>query len=78
MLAKIDRPALVIASSASRELDAQKAMASRLTCGAIEVIDGAGHAVFVDQPERFDEVLSAFLRRLDEPCAAAPAEHGSL
>jgi pimeloyl-ACP methyl ester carboxylesterase len=28
-------------------------------------IDDAGHAVFLDQPERFGAALSAFLKELD-------------
>lgn len=60
-LQKLDRPALVIASPTSRELDAMKAMAARLPQGRIEVVEGAGHAVFIDQPERFDATLREFL-----------------
>ena len=64
-LAKFDRPTLVIASGASHELDAQKAMASTLPHGRIEVVKDAGHAVFVDQPEYFDRLLAAFLAQTD-------------
>jgi non-heme chloroperoxidase len=64
-LAKFDRPTLVIASSSSQELDAQKIMASNLPQGRIEIIDDAAHAVFVDQPERFDRLLTTFLAQID-------------
>lgn len=64
-LAKFDRPTLVIASASSPELDAEKAMASSLRQGRIEVMQDAGHAVFVDQPERFDSLLAAFLAQID-------------
>jgi microsomal epoxide hydrolase len=64
-LAKFDRPTLVIASGTSQELDAQKAMAAALPHGRIEVMQDAGHAVFVDQPERFDKLLAAFLAQVD-------------
>jgi microsomal epoxide hydrolase len=64
-LAKFDRPTLVIASGASQELDAQKALASTLPQGRIEVMEGAGHAVFVDQPEHFDRLLAAFLAQIE-------------
>jgi non-heme chloroperoxidase len=60
-LARIDRPTLVIASAASPELEAEKAMAAQLPDGHVEVVEGAGHAVFVDQPVRFDELLRQFL-----------------
>ena len=64
-LAKFDRPTLVIASASSQELDAQHAMASALPRGRIEVMKDAGHAVFIDQPERFDRLLAAFLAQID-------------
>jgi microsomal epoxide hydrolase len=64
-LAKFDRPTLVIASASSQELDAQKAMASSLPQGRFEIMQDAGHAVFVDQPERFDRLLAAFLAQID-------------
>jgi microsomal epoxide hydrolase len=63
-LAKIDRPLLVIASPRSAELAQQKAMASRVANAQFEVVDQAGHAVFVDQPDRFNALLRAFLMRL--------------
>jgi microsomal epoxide hydrolase len=63
--AKFNRPTLVIASSSSQELDAQRAMASTLPQGRIEIMEDAAHAVFVDQPERFDRLLAAFLAQLD-------------
>lgn len=64
VLAKLDRPALVIASATSGELGAQRAMAARLPQGRIEVVADAGHAVFIDQPERFNAMLRAFLEKL--------------
>jgi microsomal epoxide hydrolase len=64
-LAKFDRPTLVIASSSSQELDAQKAMASTLPQGRIEIMEDAAHAVFVDQPAHFDRLLATFLSRID-------------
>jgi non-heme chloroperoxidase len=64
-LAKFNRPTLVIASSSSQELDAQKAMASKLPSGRIEIMENAGHAVFLDQPEQFDRLLSSFLAQID-------------
>ncbi len=65
-LAKFDRPTLVIAAATSDELDAQKAMAARMPQGRIEIVAGAAHAVFIDQPERFDALLRAFLAQVDK------------
>lgn len=63
-LAKIDRPLLVIASPRSSELAQQRAMAARVPHAQFEVVSGAGHAVFVDQPEKFTALLTNFLGRL--------------
>jgi len=60
-IAKFDVPTLVIASENSPELDAQRAMAAKLPHGRFVVAANAGHAVFVDQPERFDALLDGFL-----------------
>jgi len=59
-LKKINRPTLVIASSASPLLQIQKQMAESIVGSRWVVVEGAGHAVFVDDPETFN----AELRRL--------------
>jgi non-heme chloroperoxidase len=61
-LMKLSKPALVIASSASPLLDVQKEMAAMIPDSKLVVVEGAGHAVFVDEPEKFDQALEAFLR----------------
>ena len=63
-LAKFTVPTLVIASGASPQFAAQLGMAAHLPFGRFEVVDDAGHAVFVDQPERFDALLRAFMTQL--------------
>ena len=63
-IAKFAKPTLVIASGNSPELAAQRAMAAAFPDGRIEVISDAGHAVFVDQPDRFGEVVERFLTTL--------------
>jgi len=63
-IAKFKVPTLVLASSRSAELEAQKALAKALPDGRIEVVANASHAVFVDQPERFDALVKAFLARI--------------
>lgn len=60
-IAKLDKPALVIAASRSPELEAQRDMASRLPRGRFEVVADTSHAVFIDAPERFDALLASFL-----------------
>lgn len=60
-LAKFDRPTLVVAAGASPELDEQKAMAKKLPHGRIEIVADARHALFIDQPEKFNALLADFL-----------------
>lgn len=61
-LAKLNKPALLIASSASPLLDVQKEMATMIPGSRLVIVEGAGHAVFIDDPEKFDQALGAFLR----------------
>lgn len=74
VIPKLDRPALVIAASRSPELEAQRAMAARLPGGRFEVVADSSHAVFIDQPERFDALLRDFLSKLSAP---APLKSGT-
>lgn len=60
-LAAFNRPTLVIAASSGEEVAAQRAMAGRIKDAEFKAIDDAGHAVFLDQPQRFGDLLSAFL-----------------
>lgn len=63
----IRRPTLIVASASSPELDRQRALAERIPGARFEIVEDAGHALFVDQPERFNALLTEFL-------AALPAE----
>ena len=65
-LAKFDKPTLIIAASTSSELQEQKDMSRRVANGEFVAIDDAGHAVFVDQPERFNDAVAAFLDKLEK------------
>jgi non-heme chloroperoxidase len=63
-LKKIECPTLIIASTKSFELPRQQAAANQIPHARFEKIDDAAHAVFVDQPDRFDELLKNFLANL--------------
>lgn len=63
-LARCDKPALVVAAADSPLLEAQKRTAQALHA-RFEPISGAGHAVFIDQPARFEAILGEFLDGLD-------------
>lgn len=61
-----DKPLLVIAAADSHERDAQAAAAASAPKGKLVVIEDAGHAVFDDQPAKFDAALKAFLAALPD------------
>jgi pimeloyl-ACP methyl ester carboxylesterase len=60
-LKKIDCPTLIIASAKSGELARQQAAANQIPHARFEKVDDAAHAVFVDQPDRFDEMIKTFV-----------------
>jgi non-heme chloroperoxidase len=66
-LARFNRPTLIVAAAQSDELEAQREMAKQIKGSRIEVIADAGHAVFLDQPERFRELLAGFVGGLGKP-----------
>jgi microsomal epoxide hydrolase len=66
-LKKIDCPTVIIASAESDELARQQAGASQIPNARFEKIDNAAHAVFLDQPERFDELLEKFMKDVTTP-----------
>jgi non-heme chloroperoxidase len=63
-LKKIECPTLIIASTKSFELSRQEAAANRIPHARLEKVDDAAHAVFIDQPDRFDELLTSFVAKL--------------
>jgi microsomal epoxide hydrolase len=63
-LKKIDCPTLIIASTKSDELARQEAAANQIPRARFEKVEDAAHAVFVDQPDRFAELVESFLAKL--------------
>jgi non-heme chloroperoxidase len=63
-LKKIDKPTLVIAASTSPLLQAQKDTAAAIPSARFVTVEGAGHALFVDDPVQFDQALLALLGRI--------------
>lgn len=64
-LAKVEAPTLLLAAEDSPNAADLAVLAKVLPHAKIEAVAGAGHAIFVDQPQRFDAMLSAFLRSLN-------------
>ena len=67
---KFTVPTLVIASARSAELAQQVDLAKQLPDARMSVVENAGHALFVDQPDRFERVVREFL---DHPSASDPS-----
>jgi microsomal epoxide hydrolase len=72
-LKEIDCPALVMASAGSPLLEAQREMAASIRGARFVEIEDTGHAIFVDQPERFNSALAELLEKADRfsPATAA-------
>ena len=63
-LKKIECPTLIIASAKSDELARQQTTANQIPHARFEKVEDAAHAVFVDQPDRFAELLTDFVAKL--------------
>ena len=61
---KIDCPTLIIASAKSGELARQQAAANQIPLARFEKIEDTAHAVFLDQPDRFNELVASFAAKL--------------
>jgi len=77
-LKEIDCPILIIASAKSDELDRQQAGAGQVRAGLalyarFEKIEDAAHAVFLDQPVRFNELLDKFVKELTASGRSTPS-----
>jgi len=59
-LPKMDKPTLVIAAK-SIDPTGLANMSADIPNVEFEVMDGVGHAVFVDDPEKFNSLLGAFV-----------------
>lgn len=62
-LGKIDKPTLVVVTESPFTADYRK-MQEKIPGSRLEIVPGAGHALFVDQPERFNKLLEDFVGSL--------------
>jgi microsomal epoxide hydrolase len=65
VLKKLSKPTLIIASAESKELESQREMQRSIPNAQFEVVSEAGHAVFIDQPKKFNHLLDMFLEKLE-------------
>ena len=61
-LDRVDRPLLFVGSAQMRET--ADTIRAHVRDAQIEIFENAGHALFVDEPDHFNQVLADFLRRL--------------
>lgn len=63
-LDEIEHPALVISGSADRVVPCENSerLAEKLPNAQLEILDGAGHLCFIEQPETFNRTVIAFLK----------------
>jgi len=63
-LVKIDKPTLIVVAAGGPCVPACEDMQKRVAGSRMEVLDNVGHALFVDDPERFNSLLENFMRGL--------------
>jgi len=63
-LKKIDCPTLIITAAKSGELRRQQAAANQVPHARFEKVEDAAHAVFLDQPDHFNELVKGFAAKL--------------
>jgi len=66
-LPNLDRPVLVVATTGSPWGPVYEEMASSIPDARLQWFPEAGHALFVDEPEAFNELLESFLQDLLPP-----------
>jgi non-heme chloroperoxidase len=63
-LGKIDKPTLIVYASSEVSNPAYEQMQRRIAGARLERFESAGHALFVDEPGRFNALLDEFLNGL--------------
>lgn len=63
-LTKIDKPTLIVVANFRQWMSFYEDLQKRIRGARLEVFDEAGHALFVDQAERFNKLLDEFLKTL--------------
>ena len=64
MLPKIDKPVVVCAAKTDY-MSSVVAMQKAIPHAKLEVFDGDGHALFVDDPDKFNALVEDFLLNLE-------------
>jgi microsomal epoxide hydrolase len=67
ILDKISKPTLIVAAADSPLFEAEKEMAAHIANSKFVSMEGVGHALFVDDPVKFNDLLEQFLDGLKTP-----------
>jgi microsomal epoxide hydrolase len=62
-LAKINKPTLIFVAGRAPDHEVKLEMQKQIAGAELEVFDDAGHALFVDEPKRFNNRLERFLKQ---------------
>ncbi|MEK7403878.1 MAG: alpha/beta hydrolase [Acidobacteriota bacterium] len=65
VLARVDCPVLYVVSPQWRSIT--ESVRAQLPSARVEIFEQAGHALFVDEPARFNSLLDDFLRSMPQP-----------
>lgn len=65
-LGKIDKPTLIVFASSAASNPAYERMQKQIAGSRLERFESAGHALFVDEADRFNAVLDEFLNGLSK------------
>lgn len=63
-LAKVDKPTLIVVAEFGPWMSFYKDLQGRIRGAQMEVLENVGHALFVDDPIRFNRLLDKFLEVL--------------
>lgn len=59
-----DRDVCVLYISSDRYIEVAEEMKDRIIGAEVQVFQGAGHAIFVDEPDKFNHILSGYLESI--------------
>ncbi len=66
-LAKIDKPTLIVVAAGGPWMSAYDDLHKRIAGSRMEIFENVGHALFVDEADRFNALLDEFLNGLTQP-----------
>jgi len=65
MLSKVDKPVLYVISTTSK--DQAEALKEKVPSARVEIFENAGHALFIDESDRFNSLIAEFAAARNQP-----------